>query len=95
MVKAIWNNVVLAESDHTQTDDGRVYFPPESVNWDYLAKSPLRSVQFWKGTANFYDIRINGHVNHAAAWRFPKPWILARSLKDYVAFFNGVKIIYE
>jgi uncharacterized protein (DUF427 family) len=36
MAKAVWNNTVLAESDQYEMVEGNVYFPPESVKWDYL-----------------------------------------------------------
>jgi uncharacterized protein (DUF427 family) len=31
MTKAIWNGVILAESDKYEIVEGNVYFPPESV----------------------------------------------------------------
>ena len=31
MARAIWNDVVLAESDTFETVEGNVYFPPDSV----------------------------------------------------------------
>lgn len=42
-MKAIWNGVVLAESDRTSQVDGYEYFPPESVKREYLVESQTHS----------------------------------------------------
>ena len=93
MVRAIWKNMVLAESDQIIEFDNTVYFPPESVNPQYLKESPLTSLCYWKGKAQYYNIDVNGYVNHAAAWTYSRPWWLARSIKNYVAFWKDVMII--
>ena len=36
MAKAIWNNAVIAESDHTEIVDGNHYFPPEAIDRQYF-----------------------------------------------------------
>lgn len=38
-MRAVWNDAVLAESDDTVVVEGNHYFPPESVNWEYLEPS--------------------------------------------------------
>ena len=35
-VRAVWNGVVLAESDETKVVEGNHYFPPESINREYV-----------------------------------------------------------
>ena len=30
-MKAIWNDTVLAQSDHTEVVEGNQYFPPDSI----------------------------------------------------------------
>jgi uncharacterized protein (DUF427 family) len=35
MAKAICNGAVLAESDKYEMAEGNVYFPPESVSYEY------------------------------------------------------------
>lgn len=92
-MKAIWNGIVLAESDKTVMVEGNYYFPPDSINKDYFVPSSMKTRCFWKGQAHYYDIQVQGEVNHAAAWHYPKPWLLARFLKHYVAFWNGVKVV--
>src|SRR5688500_2879667 len=39
MPKATWNGAVLAQSDYTEVMDGYHYFPPDSLNRDYLRES--------------------------------------------------------
>ncbi len=38
MVRAIWNDVVIAESDGTLIVEGNNYFPPESINQGICAE---------------------------------------------------------
>lgn len=95
MVRAIWKNMVLAESIHVIEFDNAIYFPPESVNQQYLKQSPLTTLCYWKGKAQYYNIDVNGQINHGAAWYYPHPWWLARHIKNYIAFWKDVTIIYD
>jgi uncharacterized protein (DUF427 family) len=36
MAKATWKGTMLAESDSYEMVEGNVYFPPDSVKWDFL-----------------------------------------------------------
>jgi uncharacterized protein (DUF427 family) len=40
MAKAEWNGVILAESDDYKVVEGNVYFPPDSVQKEYLRSVP-------------------------------------------------------
>jgi uncharacterized protein (DUF427 family) len=62
-VKAIWNNMVLAESDDTIAVEGNHYFPRDALNAEYFQESTSHTICPWKGTASYYDIVINGDVN--------------------------------
>ena len=57
-MRAIWNGTVVAESDETVVVEGNHYFPPESVDRDYLRPSERTSVCPWKGLASYYDIEV-------------------------------------
>ena len=92
MTKAIWNNEVLADSDETIIIEGNHYFPPDSVNWEFLNESNTHTTCFWKGRASYYHIKENGNINNDAAWYYPHPSEAAIKIKNYVAFWNGVKI---
>ena len=92
MAKAIWNGTVVAESDETVVVEGNHYFPPESVSREYLTDSPKTTFCGWKGTANYYDLTVNGETNAAAAWYYASPSDAAREIKDHIAFWGGVKV---
>lgn len=92
-MKAIWNGKIIAESDKTINIEGNQYFPPDSVNKDYLLNSETHTVCHWKGTASYYDIVVDGKNNKDAAWYYPEPSTLANKIKDYFAFWRGVEVI--
>lgn len=92
MVRAVWNGVVLAESDDTVVVEGNHYFPPESLNEDFFSESAKSTVCSWKGTASYYDVEIDGEVNSAAAWYYPAPKDAARQIQGRVAFWRGVRV---
>ena len=91
-IQAIWNDVVIAESDETQVVEGNHYFPPASINKEYLKDSTRQTVCPWKGTASYYDVEVDGQVNRNAAWYYPNPNEAASHIRDHVAFWNGVKV---
>ena len=92
MPKAIWNNVVLAESDDTQVIEGNHYFPPESLARQFFRDSEAHTVCGWKGTANYYDLVVEDQVNSQAAWYYPDPKPEAAQIKGHVAFWKGVEV---
>jgi uncharacterized protein (DUF427 family) len=91
-VRASWNGTTLAESDHTIVVEGNHYFPPDSVRREHFAASDTHTLCPWKGKASYYDVVVDGKVNSAAAWYYPKPWPLAKKIRDHVAFWHGVEV---
>lgn len=91
-MKAIWKNEIIAESNETIKVEGNFYFPPESVNRKFLKGSETHTVCPWKGTASYYNIEVGGEINKDAAWYYPVPSDMAAKIKNYVAFWKGVKI---
>lgn len=91
-VQAVWNGTVLAESERTVVVEGNHYFPREDINTEYLEPSSRHTTCFWKGTASYYDVVVNGDRNQAAAWYYTKPSAAAAQIKDHVAFWHGVKV---
>jgi uncharacterized protein (DUF427 family) len=91
-MKATWNGTVIAESDKTIELEGNQYFPPESVNKQYLKPSSKHSTCPWKGEASYYDVAVNGDTNKDAAWFYPQPKEPAKQIQDYVAFWRGVQV---
>jgi uncharacterized protein (DUF427 family) len=92
MAKAIWNGAILAESDHCEIVEGNYYFPPDSLNSEYFQPSNTRTICSWKGEASYYTIAVNGQENKDAAWYYPNPKAKATHVKDYIAFWRGVKV---
>lgn len=92
MAKAIWNNTIIAESDNTIEIEGNQYFPPESINKEYYIPTNKHTTCPWKGEASYYTIRIGDSENENGAWYYPEPKDAASEIKNYVAFWNGVKI---
>lgn len=92
MPKAMWNGIVLAESDDTVVVEGNHYFPRESLNKKYSSDSSARCVCPWKGLANYFDVIVDGHTNSGAAWYYASPSPAAADIKDRVAFWRGVQV---
>ena len=92
MVQAVWNGVVIAESDRTVQLEGNHYFPRASVKAEYLIDSPTRSTCPWKGVASYYSVSVDGQVNADAAWYYPDPSSAASEIKDHIAFWRGVSV---
>lgn len=90
MARAVWQGVVLAESDACRVVEGNHYFPPESVARQYLRPSATHTRCGWKGEASYYDVVVDGAVNRDAAWYYPQPLPAAREIAGYVAFWRGV-----
>jgi uncharacterized protein (DUF427 family) len=93
MVKAIWNDTVIAESDETVVVEGNHYFPPDSLAMGHIRKSDTSSVCPWKGMANYYTIIVGDRENIDAAWYYPNPRAAAAKIGGKVAFWKGVKIV--
>ena len=91
-MKAIWNGATLAESDKTIVVEGNHYFPPDAVNRELFQPSETRTICSWKGEASYYSVAVDGTTNRDAAWFYPSPKPAAAEIKDYVAFWHGVKV---
>ena len=92
MPRALWNDVVLAESDATVVLEGNHYFPPDSIEAQHFERSSQHSVCPWKGVADYYDVVVDGSRNRGAAWFYPAPTAAAAGIAGYVAFWRGVRV---
>ena len=92
-MKAIWKNVVLADSDDTIVVEGNQYFPLEAVHREYFEESAKHTSCPWKGQASYYHIVVNGERNQDAAWYYPEPKDAAKHIQNYVAFWKGVEVV--
>ena len=91
-MKAIWNQQVIAESDDTVVVEGNHYFPPDSVQREFLQDSTTTTICPWKGTANYYTLMVDGQSNPDAAWFYTDPKPAANQVRGRIAFWKGVQI---
>jgi len=91
-MKAIWNGALIAESNETRIVEGNHYFPVDSIKKEFLKPSDTQTVCHWKGTASYYDLKVQGASNPDAAWYYPTPSGLADGIKNHVAFWKGVEV---
>ena len=93
MAKAVFDGVVIAESDDVKVVEGVTYFPIESVDESRLIETPTRSQCFWKGRASYYSVSSDDDLAVDAAFTYKKPWPLARRLvTDRVGFWRDVQV---
>jgi cholera toxin transcriptional activator len=92
MVRATWEDAVLAESNDCVVVEGNQYFPADATKKEHLTPSQHTTVCPWKGTAHYYDVVVNGKTNSNAAWYYPQPHAAAIQIKDRIAFWKGVKV---
>jgi len=91
-MKAVFNNVIIAESDDTILVEGNHYFPPQSLKKEYFTASDHKSTCPWKGLASYYSVNVDGKTEIDAAWYYKSPSEAAKQIKDHVAFWKGVKV---
>jgi uncharacterized protein (DUF427 family) len=92
-MKAIYNGVVIAQSDDTVVVEGNHYFPPDALKTEYFEPSSHKTVCSWKGTASYYHVTVNGQRNQDAAWYYPEPKEAAKNIAGRVAFWKGVQVV--
>lgn len=91
-MKAVWNGVVIAESDDTVVVEGNHYFPRTALKTEYVVPSNHRSTCAWKGEARYHSLLVNGDLNPDAVWYYPEPFEAAAQIRDRVAFWKGVQV---
>jgi len=91
-MKAIWNHIVIAESDDTVVVEGNHYFPPSALKREYFTASAHTSVCGWKGLANYFDVVVDGKTNATAAWYYADPKPRAAEIAGRIAFWRGVVV---
>lgn len=92
MPKALWNSVVIAESEHTERVEGNHYFPPEAVNMDHLVMTTRHTYCPWKGEASYYSLEHDGELLENAAWTYLEPKDAARNIQGHIAFDRRVTV---
>src|SRR5450755_2278296 len=91
--RQVCRGTVIAESPDTVIVEGNHYFPLASVNAELLERSTHTSVCSWKGTANYYSLKVGDERNENAVWYYAEPKEAARQIKGRVAFWKGVSVL--
>ena len=92
LMKAIWNNTVIAESDETVVVENNHYFPADAIKKEFFEDSIAHTSCPWKGQASYYSLSVNGEKNKDAAWYYAEPKDAAKEIKGRVAFWKGVRV---
>jgi len=92
MAKATWNGATIAESDDIVVVEGNLYFPRDAVRSEHITPSEHTTVCGWKGTANYYDLKVGDQRNQNAAWYYADPKPAAAQIQGRVAFWKGVTV---
>ena len=94
-MKAICNNVVLAESTDIVMVDGNPYFPRDAMRAEFFRDSRLTTVCGWKGTARYWDVVVDGTVFSNVVWSYETPKPVAEEIRERFAFYRnkGVELV--
>ncbi len=66
----------------------RYYLPREDVRAELLQPSETRSACPYKGTAGYYNLRIDGEVHADLVWTYPDPLPEVAKIRGFLCFFN-------
>ena len=71
-MRAHLNGTVIAEAPESDLVkiEGNWYFPPASVNQEYVTKSPAPYTCAWKGECQFYTITMDGQPYQDRAFSY-------------------------
>jgi uncharacterized protein (DUF427 family) len=92
-VQALIGETVVAETaeDQLVRIEGNLYFPPDSVKWEFFEDSSTPYTCPWKGRAQYWNARTPAGTLADAAWSYPTamPSAVGRvgvDFSGYVAF---------
>ncbi len=102
-MKAVWKGKTIAEADKADLIyiEGNWYFPPASVNEDFLQKSDTPYTCPWKGDCQYFNVGQKDVDNEDwakdSAFSYPEPKASAidtvkKDFSNYVAFWQDVKV---
>ena len=98
-MKAVLGDVVIAEAPKEDliSIEGNWYFPPSSVNSEFLEKSPTPYTCPWKGECQYFSVKDGDKLLQDRAWSYPTPYQggierVGKDFANYVAFWKEVQV---
>jgi uncharacterized protein (DUF427 family) len=99
-LRAVWKDQVIAEAPKDQLIyiEQNWYFPPSTVNFNFLRKSDTPYTCPWKGECQYYDVgRESGGWSKDGAWSYPEPKqsaidVVHKDFSGYVVFWRDVVV---
>lgn len=82
--------MVIACADRVEMIEGNMYFPPESLKMEFFEETSHTTTCGWKGTCNYYTVKVNGKEIKNVAWVYRNPRPAAKKISGYVAFYPDV-----
>jgi uncharacterized protein (DUF427 family) len=58
-----------------------------------LENSEKHTTCYWKGEANYYNVKVEEMKNEDAAWCYPETKEEAKNIENYIAFWQDVEVI--
>ncbi|SMP45864.1 DUF427 domain-containing protein [Anoxynatronum buryatiense] len=92
-MKAMYQGVMIAQSNRTLVVEGNHYFPEQDVHMHYLEPSDFKSICPWKGEAGYYHVEVRGQRCSNAAWYYPYPKEKATHIRSHIAFWKEVEVL--
>ena len=99
-MKAVLNDTVIAEAPQEDLIriEGNWYFPPASVNSEYLVESATPYTCPWKGECQYFSVKSDNGLLQDRAWSYPTPYPssfdrVGKDYSNYVAFWKDVRVV--
>ena len=74
----------VLETSHPPT----IYIPRDDVRMELLVPVPrAQSLCEWKGSASYFDLRVDGHRSARAAWTYARPTQAFVAILGAIAFY--------
>ncbi len=91
-IKIVFNDTIIAKTNNAfrvlETSHPPVYYiPPKDIRMELLSPSIGNSFCEWKGSANYYDVKVKGKAVPKAGWYYYKPTEKFSDIRNYVAFY--------